>query len=108
MYGDHPQLFQSMNIVIMCLLLMFSLDIHGFFPIQTKSDVMQTFLQVQVMVERLLNHKIISVQFDWGGEYRNVHKYFQSIGITHRSLALTRINNKDVLNVNTYISLTPR
>jgi hypothetical protein len=54
------------------------------FPIQTKSDVMSTFLKFQVMVERLLNHKIISVQSDWGGEYRNLHTYFQSVGITHR------------------------
>jgi hypothetical protein len=36
------------------------------------------------MVERLLNTKIISVQSDWGGEYRNLHSYFQSHGITHR------------------------
>jgi len=54
------------------------------FPIQAKSDVMPTFLQFQIMVERLLNHKIISVQSDWGGEYRNLHQYFQSVGITHR------------------------
>jgi hypothetical protein len=64
--------------------LMFSIDIHGFFPIQAKSDVMPTFLQFQVMVEHLLNHKIIIVQSNWGGEYRNLHKYFQSVGITHR------------------------
>jgi len=54
------------------------------FPIQAKSDVMSTFLKFQVMVERLLNHKIISVQSDWGGEYRNLHTYFQSVGIIHR------------------------
>jgi hypothetical protein len=35
------------------------------------------------MVERLLNAKIKSVQTDWGGEYRNLHQYFQSIGILH-------------------------
>jgi hypothetical protein len=45
---------------------------------------MPTFLQFQIMVERLLNHKIISVQSDWGGEYRNLHQYFQYVGITHR------------------------
>jgi len=53
------------------------------FAIQSKSDVMPTFLKFQVMVERLLNSKIKSVQSDWGGEYRNLHTYFQSIGITH-------------------------
>jgi hypothetical protein len=84
MLGDHLQLFQLMEIVIMFRSLMFSIDIHGFFPIQAKSDVMPTFLQFQVMVEHLLNHKIIIVQSNWGGEYRNLHKYFQSVGITHR------------------------
>jgi hypothetical protein len=41
---------------------------------------MPTFLQFQVMVERLHNHKIISV----GYKYHNLHTYFQSVGITHR------------------------
>jgi len=54
------------------------------FPLQAKSDVMSVFLKFQVMVEWLLNTKIISVQSDWGGEYRNLHSYFQSQGITHR------------------------
>jgi hypothetical protein len=36
------------------------------------------------MVEHLLNAKIKSVLTDWGGEYRNLHKYFQSVGILHR------------------------
>jgi hypothetical protein len=54
------------------------------FPIQAKSDVMPTFLQFQAMAERLLNSKIISVQSDWGGEYHNLHSYFQTHGITHR------------------------
>jgi hypothetical protein len=32
-------------------------------------------------VEHLLNSKIKSVQTDWGGKYRNLQTYFQSIGI---------------------------
>jgi hypothetical protein len=35
------------------------------------------------MVESFLNSKIKSVQIDWSGEYRNLHTYFQSIGIIH-------------------------
>jgi hypothetical protein len=54
------------------------------YPISSKSDVMSVFLKFQTMVERLLNTKIKSVQSDWGGEYRNLNKYFQSIGINHR------------------------
>jgi hypothetical protein len=45
---------------------------------------MQVFLNFQSMVEHLFNAKIKSVQTDWGGEYRNLHKYFQSVGILHR------------------------
>jgi len=54
------------------------------FTIQAKSDVMQTFLQFQVMVERLLNHKSLVFNLSGVVEYRNLHKYFQSNGITHR------------------------
>jgi hypothetical protein len=54
------------------------------YPISSKSDVMPVFLKFQTMVERLLNTKIKSVQSDWGGEYRNLSKYFQTIGINHR------------------------
>jgi len=53
------------------------------YPIQSKSDVMPIFLKFQLMVECLLNAKIKSVQTDWGGEYWNLNKYFQSIGILY-------------------------
>ena len=49
-----------------------------------KSDVFTVFLQFQAHVERLLNHKIIHVQSDWGGEYRNLSTFFQKHGIAHR------------------------
>jgi hypothetical protein len=45
---------------------------------------MSVFLKFQTMIEQLLNTKIESVQIDWGGEYRNLNTYFQSIGIIHR------------------------
>lgn len=35
--------------------------------LKCKSDVFNVFLQFQVHVERLLSHKIIHVQSDWGG-----------------------------------------
>jgi len=37
-----------------------------------------------ILFERLQNSNIRSVQTDWGGEYHNLHTYFQSIGIIHR------------------------
>jgi histone deacetylase 1/2 len=49
-----------------------------------KSDVFHIFLAFQKHVERLLNHKIIHVQSDWGGEYLKLNKFFDDIGISHR------------------------
>jgi hypothetical protein len=78
------------------------------FTIQAKSDVMQTFLQFQVMVERLLNHK--SLVFNLTGVVSIVIfiNTFNPMVLLIVFLALTHINNKDVLNVNTDILLTPR
>jgi hypothetical protein len=44
---------------------------------------MNVFLKFQTMVEHLFNTKIKSVQTDWGGKYRPLNKFFQSIGIVH-------------------------
>ena len=52
--------------------------------LKRKSDVFSIFLQFQRHVERLLNHKIIHVQTDWGGEYQKLNKFFDDIGISHR------------------------
>ena len=52
--------------------------------LKRKSDVFDIFLHFQLHVERLLKHKIIHVQSDWGGEYRNLNTFFQKLGISHR------------------------
>jgi histone deacetylase 1/2 len=36
--------------------------------IKRKSDVFEVFVQFQAHVERLLKHKIVHVQSDWGGD----------------------------------------
>jgi histone deacetylase 1/2 len=51
--------------------------------IHAKSEVEEIFYKFQKHVELLLNHKIKGVQSDWGGEYRRLHKYFDSMGISH-------------------------
>ena len=51
--------------------------------LKRKSDVFDVFLQFQAHVERLLKHKIIHVQSDWGGEYHNLtHSETASRGAT--------------------------
>jgi hypothetical protein len=54
------------------------------FPMTSKSDVFSIFVTFQKRVERLFDCKIKYVQSDWGGEFRTLPKYFNSLGITHR------------------------
>lgn len=53
------------------------------FLLKNRSDVFQVFLNFQQLVERLLNRKIITMQTDWGGEYKKLNSFFQKIGIAH-------------------------
>jgi hypothetical protein len=54
------------------------------FPITSKSDVYKIFLKFQLFVERQFDRKIKCVQSDWGGEFRKLNTFFQSLGIRHR------------------------
>jgi len=40
------------------------------------SDVFIVFQDIQHLVERKFNKKIISIQFDWGGEYEKLDSFF--------------------------------
>jgi hypothetical protein len=42
------------------------------------------FPEFQSLVERMFNHKIISVQSDWGGEYEHLNSLFCQAGIAHQ------------------------
>jgi len=55
-----------------------------YYPLVAKSDVYSVFHQFQTLVERQFSLKIKSVQTDWGGEYRKLSTFFQTIGIHHR------------------------
>jgi histone deacetylase 1/2 len=48
------------------------------------NHVFSIFQRFQLLVERQFSHKIKSVQTDWGGEYRKLNIFFQTIGIHHR------------------------
>ena len=41
------------------------------------------FINFQTLVERQFSLKIKYVQTDWGGEYRKLSTFFQTIGIHH-------------------------
>jgi hypothetical protein len=51
--------------------------------IKHKSEVFDFFWDFQVHAERLLNHKILAVQTDWGGEYQKLSPFFARLGISH-------------------------
>jgi histone deacetylase 1/2 len=55
-----------------------------YYPLVAKSDVYSVFHQFQTLVERQFSLKIKSVQTDWGGEYRKLSIFFQTVGIHHR------------------------
>ncbi|KAB1213363.1 Retrovirus-related Pol polyprotein from transposon TNT 1-94 [Morella rubra] len=55
------------------------------FPLQCKSDVYNTFVVFTKTVERFFSLQISSVQSDWGGEFRSLHRFLLSQGISHRS-----------------------
>lgn len=48
-----------------------------------KSEVFSIFQEIQKLVERYFNRKILTVQSDWGGEYEKLNSFFHSIGIQH-------------------------
>jgi histone deacetylase 1/2 len=52
--------------------------------LKRKNDVFDIFLKFQAHVERLLGHKILRVQSDWGGEYIKLNAFFDKLGIMHR------------------------
>ena len=54
-----------------------------YYPLIVKSDAFSTFQRFQTLVECQFSLKIKSVQIDWGGEYRKLNKFFQTIGIHH-------------------------
>jgi len=70
--------------------------------IKHKSDVFDVFLQFQAHVERLLNHKIIHVQSDGGGEYIKLDAFFHKESLIVFRVVI-HINKMVVLSVNIVI-----
>jgi hypothetical protein len=48
-----------------------------------KFEVFQFFKELQCLVERMFNCKIISMQTDWGGEYECLNSFFRYVGMSH-------------------------
>jgi IS30 family transposase len=51
--------------------------------LRCKSEVFQYFLEFQALVEHQFNHKIITVQSDWGGGYERLNSFFRRVSISH-------------------------
>ena len=82
-WGPSPHLSNNGNRYYVCFIDDYSKFIW-LFPFCAKSDVFNIFLKFQKFVERYFDRKIKSLQSDWGGEYRNLNKFFTSLGISHR------------------------
>lgn len=54
------------------------------FPLQSNSDVSTIFLAFLNHVTNFFSFKVASIQSNWGGEFRPLHKILQSHGINHR------------------------
>ena len=54
------------------------------FPLKLKSEVKETFIHFQKLVERKFDSKIKTLQSDWGGEYRSLAPFLTSAGIHFR------------------------
>ena len=67
--------------------------------LKRKSDVFDVFLQFQAHVERLLKHKIIHVQSDWGVSITTSMRFLPSLGFRTVCLVLIYINKTVQLNV---------
>jgi len=52
-----------------------------YYPLVVKSDVFSIFQCFQMLVKCQFTRKIKSIQTDWGGEYRELNNFFQTIGI---------------------------
>jgi len=74
--------FLQMAIVILLSLLMLILNMYGIILV-AKSDVYYVFHQFQTLAERQFSLKIKSVQTDWGGQYRKLSIFCQTVGIHH-------------------------
>jgi histone deacetylase 1/2 len=71
--------------------------------IKRKSDVFDVFIQFQAHVERLLKHKIVHVQSDWGVNITTSIRSLISLGSRTVCLAHIHINRMVLPNVSIVI-----
>jgi histone deacetylase 1/2 len=69
--------------------------------LKRKSDVFNVFLQFQLHVKRLLKHKIIHVQSDWGASIATSILFFKSLGFCIVFLVHIHISRTVLLNAST-------
>jgi hypothetical protein len=85
MFGALLLYFSLMVFVTLLFLLMCIQYIYvWYYPLVVKSDVFFIFQHFQVLVRCQFSCKIKFVQIDWGGEYRKLNSFFQTISIHHR------------------------
>jgi len=82
MFGVLP-LHRLAGMIIMLALLMTLANTLGSISSRRSLMFFQVFKNFKSFVERQFNTKILAMQTDWSGEYRNLNSYFQELGIAH-------------------------
>ena len=78
-----------------------------YYPLIAKSDVFSRFHCFQVFIERQFSCKIKFVQTDWGGEYRKLNSFIQTIDIHHKLICpYTHEQNSTIKGHHRYIVKT--
>jgi hypothetical protein len=73
--------------------------------INRKSDVFNVFIQFQLHVERLLKHKILRFQSDWGANIETSALFSRNLGFPIMSLVHIHISRTVLLNLSIITSL---
>jgi hypothetical protein len=68
--------------------------------IHRKFEAFQFFKEFQTLVELMLNHKIITMQTDWGGEYERLNSFFVLLELLIMCLVLMPTNRTVSQNKN--------
>jgi histone deacetylase 1/2 len=72
-----------LQMVIVIFLLSYTKDIY-YYSLVAKSNIYSVFHQFQTLADCQFSLKIKSIQTDWGGEYRKLSIFFQTISVHYR------------------------
>jgi hypothetical protein len=82
MYGDPLSIPLAISNTTLASLVIIA-NSRGFILFARDLKCLNSLKEFQCLVECMFKCKIISMQIDWGGEYKHLNSFFHSIGIAH-------------------------